>query len=67
MDTTELMIGVMAGALGMGYFVYGKKQGMFMPMVCGAALWVHPYLVSGLLLTCLVGIVLLTLPFFVRV
>ena len=67
MDTTELMIGVMAGALGLGYFVYGKKQGMFMPMVCGAALCVYPYMVSGLLLTCLVGIVLLALPFFVRV
>jgi len=67
MDTTDLMIGVMAGAFGMGYFVYGKKQGMFMPMVCGAALCVYPYLVSGLLLTSLVGIVLLALPFFVHV
>lgn len=62
----DLIIGVIAGAFGMGYFVYGKKQGLFMPMVCGAALCVYPYVVSGLLLSCLVGVLLLVLPFLIR-
>jgi uncharacterized membrane protein YeaQ/YmgE (transglycosylase-associated protein family) len=67
MDTTTwLILGVITGAFGMAYFVYGKKQGLFVPMVAGAALCVYPYFIDSLWLTILVGVVLLALPFVFR-
>ena len=54
----------MFGAVGLGYFVYGKKQQRLTPLLCGIALMVYPYFVSGALLVVLIGIVLMAIPFF---
>ncbi|HET7452611.1 MAG TPA: hypothetical protein VFL12_07705 [Thermoanaerobaculia bacterium] len=61
----QLFIGLVAGAIGLGYFVYGKREGRFAPMLCGIALCVYPYLVAGTLWLCLVGAALLAAPFLV--
>ncbi|HEX3132876.1 MAG TPA: hypothetical protein VHX44_04750 [Planctomycetota bacterium] len=67
MDTTTwLILGVLTGAFGMAYFVYGKKQGLFMPMIAGAALCIYPYFTDSLVITILAGVVLLALPFVFR-
>ena len=66
MTSTSLLIGVLASAMGMGYFVYGKKQQMYIPMVAGVALCVYPYFVSNIYLMIGVGVVLMALPFFLR-
>jgi len=34
-NPTQLFIGLVAGAIGVAYFVYGKKQSRFMPMLTG--------------------------------
>jgi hypothetical protein len=63
MSPTTLFIAVLAGAIGVGYFVYGKKQSRMVPMLAGAALCVIPYFIGSivaLLLTCLA---LLVSPF----
>lgn len=60
------MWGMLFGAIGAGYFVYGKRQAMIAPLVCGAALAVYPWFVSGAVLTVLVGVVLMAIPYFVR-
>ena len=54
------------GAIGVGYFIYGKKQSMIVPLVCGIALMVYPWFVSGAWLTAIVGIALMAVPYFVR-
>jgi hypothetical protein len=59
----QLFIGLIAGAIGVGYFVYGKREGRFAPMLSGVGLCVYPYLVSSVLGLCLGGAVLLALPF----
>ena len=64
-NPTQLFIGLVAGAIGVAYFVYGKKQSRFMPMLSGVALCVYPYLVSSVLWLCLIGAILLAAPFFV--
>lgn len=67
MDTsTWLFAGLITGVFGMAYFVYGKKQQQFMPMIAGIALCVFPYFVDSLWLTIAIGIVLLVLPFVFR-
>jgi hypothetical protein len=61
-----LMWGMLFGAIGVGYFIYGKRQAMIMPLVCGVALMVYPWFVSGAWWTLIVGIVLMAVPYFVR-
>jgi hypothetical protein len=31
----SFIIGIFAGAIGMGYFIYGKRQAKFAPMIAG--------------------------------
>jgi hypothetical protein len=59
----SLVFGVVAGAIGVGYFIYGKRQVKIVPMVAGALLCVYPYFVDSLLWLCLVGVVLVVAPF----
>jgi len=66
MDTSTLLWGVLFGALGLGYFVYGKKQQAVVPLLCGLALMVLPYFVYGMWTLLAVGAVLSVLPFIVR-
>ena len=61
-----LFWGTLFGAIGVGYFIYGKRQATMVPLVCGIALVVYPWFVSGALLTVIVGVVLMAVPYFVR-
>ncbi len=58
-----LLWGVLFGSIGMGYFVYGKKQGRVMPLLSGVALMIFPYFVSNTVVMVLIGILLAVLPF----
>lgn len=65
-DPSILLWGLLFGSVGLGYFVYGKKQSRFVPLVCGILLMVFPYVVSNVLVMVLVGLVLVALPYFIR-
>jgi hypothetical protein len=58
--------GLLFGSIGLGYFIYGKKQKAVVPLVCGVALMVFPYFVSNALLLVGSGIVLAAIPYFLR-
>ncbi len=60
-----LFVGFVAGVFGMAYFVYGKKQARFSAMLAGVLLCVYPYFVGSLLWECVIGAVLLAVPFVV--
>jgi hypothetical protein len=60
-----LIVGVIAGAFGVGYFIYGKKQTKVSAMLAGVGLCVYPYFTDDLLLLILIGGILLAVPFFV--
>lgn len=66
MNSAPLLWGLLFGSLGAGYFVYGKKQGAIVPLLCGIALVVFPYFVTSTWLMVLVGVVLAAVPYFVR-
>ena len=60
---STLLIGIFAGAFGMGYFVYGKREQKAVPLISGVLLCVYPYFVDGILWSILIGIALLAAPF----
>ena len=66
MSTSLLLWGLLFGSLGAGYFVYGKKQGAVVPLICGIALIVFPYFVTNTILLVLIGLALAAVPYFVR-
>lgn len=66
-NTAQLMWGMIFGSIGLGFFVYGKKQRMLMPLLAGIALMVFPYFVSNIYLLVIVGAGLSALPYFLRV
>jgi len=66
MDTASLLWGLLFSVFGLAYFVYGKKQGKSVPLVCGIALMVFPYFVDSDLLLAGIGLTLLAVPLVVR-
>jgi hypothetical protein len=66
MTTSYLLWGVLFGSLGAGYFIYGKKQGAVVPLLCGIALVVFPYFITNTVLLVLIGVALAALPYFYR-
>jgi len=63
---TSLISELLFSAVGVGYFIYGKKQRATVPLVCGLMLMIFPYFVSSTVLLMIIGVVLLALPYFVR-
>ena len=66
MDSQSLIWGLIFGSIGLGYFVYGKKQRSVVPLVCGLGLMVFPYFVSNTVVLVIVGSLLSAIPYFVR-
>jgi hypothetical protein len=66
-SSSLLLLGVLFGSIGLGFFIYGRKQSGLAPLVCGLLLMVVPYFISNALLLFAVGAVLVVLPYFVRV
>jgi hypothetical protein len=53
-----ILWGLVFGSIGLGYFVYGKRQRRGVPLACGLGLMIFPYLVSNTILLVLIGLVL---------
>ena len=64
--TAVLLWGLLFGSIGLGYFIYGKKQRAAVPLVCGLALMIFPYFVPNTMLLVGVGAVLIAIPYFLR-
>lgn len=65
--TSLLMWGMVFGALGLGFFTYGKKQKAVVPLFTGIALFIIPYFISDVYMLVIAGSVLVVLPYFVRI
>lgn len=62
----SLLWGVLFGAIGMGFFVYGKKQRQIVPLITGVLLMLYTYFVPNPVAVVLVGIGIMAIPYFVR-
>ena len=61
-----LLWGVLFSSIGLGFFVYGKKQSRLIPLISGLALMIYPYFVDTVPLVLGLGIILIALPYFFR-
>jgi hypothetical protein len=67
METSSLIWGMLFGAIGLGYFTYGKKQKAIVPLFVGIALFVFPYFITNIYLLVATGVGLVALPYFVKI
>lgn len=65
-NESELLWGLLFSSVGLGFFVYGKKQTKIVPLVCGLALMVYPYFMPNAVTLVLIGLVLVAIPYFFR-
>jgi len=61
----SLIVGIIAGAIGVGYFIYGKRQARFAPLLAGMLLCIYPYFTDSLLWLSVIGVALVVAPFLV--
>jgi hypothetical protein len=66
LDESTLLWGILFGSIGLGYFIYGKREKVIVPMVCGLVLMVFPYFVEGTTTLVAIGAALAVTPYFVR-
>ncbi|HNV68992.1 MAG TPA: hypothetical protein PKO06_04780 [Candidatus Ozemobacteraceae bacterium] len=62
-NTSSLMLGLIWGAIGSGYFIYGKKQGRAVFLLCGVVLCVFPMVITDVTTGTVVGLLLTFAPF----
>lgn len=62
---TTVVVGIITGAFGVGYIMYGRRQTRFAPLIAGMSLCAYPYFIDSLVWVCIVGAVLLAAPFFI--
>ena len=67
MNTSILLWSLLFGSIGLGFFVYGKKQKAVVPLFSGLVLMIYPYFVSNTILLVAIGAALVVLPYFVRI
>jgi len=66
MDVAVLLWGLLFSSIGLGFFIYGKKQRAVVPLVCGLVLMIFPYFVANTTLLVVIGVALVALPYFLR-
>ena len=66
MSAGLLLWGVLFSSVGMGYFIYGKKQDATVPLLCGIALMIIPYFITSVLVMVLLCAALIAVPYFIR-
>jgi len=66
LNESWLLWGLLFGSIGLGLFVYGKRQRAVVPLVCGLALMIFPYFISSTILLVGIGVVLTAIPYFIR-
>ena len=59
----SFVVGIIAGAIGVGYFIYGKRQAKLTPLLAGVLLCIYPYFTDSLLWLSVIGVALVVAPF----
>ncbi len=67
MDMTLLLWGLLFSMIGMGFFMYGKKQKALVPLMCGLVLMIYPYFIANAIVMVIIGVALTAVPYFVRI
>lgn len=65
-NTSAMLWALLFSSIGMGYFIYGKKQGNKVALLCGIGLMVFPYFTSNDYVLVLLGLGLMAVPKYVK-
>ena len=65
-SSSTVIWGILFGAVGMGYLIYGKKQQSWVAFISGVELCSFTYFISNTFWLIIVGIALIILPFILR-
>jgi len=60
------MLGVLFSSVGLGYFLYARKQREPVPLACGLVLMICPYFISNAWVLFVVGCVVAIAPWFIE-
>lgn len=66
MDTATILWSLLFGSIGMGYFIYGKRQAQAVVRYTGLALMLFPYVVGDTVVMVVTGVILLLVPRFIK-
>ncbi len=66
MDTSSILWSMFIGSIGFGYFLYGKNTQNFVWLISGVAMMAYTWFVPGFLLSFIIGVILMLIPFFLR-
>jgi len=66
MEAALMLWGVLFSSIGLGYFIYGKRQANAVVRYTGVALMIYPYFIADTTPLVLVGLGLMFLPRFMR-
>jgi hypothetical protein len=66
MSGNALLASVLVGSIGLGLFVYGKKQRRAPHLITGLVLMIYPYFVSSVALMLVIAVGLLGLLYLAR-
>ncbi len=67
MNTITIFGAVIFGSIGLGFFVYGKRQKAVIPLFSGLGLMIFPYFISNIYIFVITGFILVALPFFIKI
>tara|TARA_R110002073_G_scaffold31335_3_gene96212 strand:- start:490 stop:696 length:207 start_codon:yes stop_codon:yes gene_type:complete len=65
-DTSYLLISLVFSSIGLGYFIYGRKQKHKIAFYSGLCLMLYPYMISDSMWLIVIGIALMFAPKFIR-
>ena len=66
MNEAELLWSVLFSSIGIGYFIYGRRQGKTIPLLSGVVLMVYPYFMPNVAALVIVGAIFSAIPYFLR-
>jgi len=66
MSASLLLWGVLFSSIGIGYFIYGRKQGNKVALYSGLGLIIYPYFVGSTTSIIAIGVILILLPRFIK-
>ena len=66
MNQGELLWGVLFSSIGLGYFIYGRRQSRMIPLACGVVLMAYPYFMPNTTVLVIIGVLFTALPYFLR-
>lgn len=65
-DTNFLLASLIFSSIGLGYFIYGRKQKQRAMYYAGIGLMVYPYFISAFPVMVIIGLALMAAPRYIR-